>query len=342
MSMLNCAVIGAGFSGLALCYYLLDKGQKVTVFDGKGVGGGASGIASGLMHPYPGENANLSWKGEEAMQASKELFTIVDRETKGVSFIKRGVLRLALTEKQKVTFLKRSQTFYDVEWLGDVYTLTNRLQEGVSPGILIRSGVTVHPQLYLKGLWEVCRRKGARLVKKNVVLDKLKSFDQVAIAAGKGVCELKECSQLRLKMNKGQILQCEKPSYIHLTRSVIGKGYIALSHMKNICYLGSTYERGFETETPCLKTAKELILTHLKKHFPLCSEFKILKCLAAIRVSHQKSYHPIADQIDSKTWVLTAMGSRGLLYHSYLGKKLACAMVNRDAKQLPEEVRIER
>ena len=75
--MLNCAVIGAGFSGLALCYYLLDKGQKVTVFDGKGVGGEASGIASGLMHPYPGHEARLSWKGQEAMESSKELFKIV-------------------------------------------------------------------------------------------------------------------------------------------------------------------------------------------------------------------------------------------------------------------------
>ena len=341
--MLNCAVIGAGFSGLALCYYLLEKGQKVTIFDGKGVGGEASGIASGLMHPYPGKEAKLSWKGKEAIEASKELFEIVAKKTKSLNMLRKGVIRLALTEKQKATFLQRSLTCDDVEWIEDVYSQIGIPQEICFPGIFIRSGVTVCPTFYLKGLWEVCRAKGGRFIKKNVTLKDLKSFDQVAIAAGRGVCAFKECrAEHLIKLNKGQILKCQKPSYLKLNRSVIGKGYIALSQLNDICYLGSTYERGFLKETPCLKTAKGLILSQLSKHFSLCSEFKILKCLSAVRVSHLKSYHPIADQIDAKTWVLTAMGSRGLLYHSYLGKKLACAMVQGDAKQLPKEVRIVR
>ena len=105
--MLNCAIIGAGFSGLALCYYLLEKGQKVTVFDGKGIGGEASGIASGLVHPYPGKEARLSWKGQEAMQASKDLFAIVGQSTKSFNMLKKGVIRLAITEEQKETFFQR-------------------------------------------------------------------------------------------------------------------------------------------------------------------------------------------------------------------------------------------
>ena len=39
------AVIGAGLSGLSLACQLIDSGQcAVTLFDCKGIGGGASGI----------------------------------------------------------------------------------------------------------------------------------------------------------------------------------------------------------------------------------------------------------------------------------------------------------
>ena len=340
--MLNCAVIGAGFSGLALCYYLLDKGQKVTVFDGKGVGGEASGIASGLMHPYPGHEARLSWKGQEAMESSKELFKIVAQSSNTLNMLRKGVIRLALTERQKAIFFERSLAYDDVEWIEDVYSQLGMHQQNPFSGILIHSGVTVHPTLYLKALWEVCRKKGAKFFQKNVVLKDLESFDQVAIAAGKGVSSFKGSTEVGLKLNKGQILKCEKPSSLKSTHSLIGNGYIAISHLENRCYLGSTYERGFLDDAPCLKRAKELILPRLEQYFSFSKEIKILSCVSAVRVSHFKNYHPIADQIDAKTWVLSGMGSRGLLYHSYLGKKLACAMVERNTKQLPKEVRIVR
>lgn len=51
---MNIAIIGAGFSGLALAYFLLQSSAHVTLFDAVGIGGGASGIATGLLHPYPG------------------------------------------------------------------------------------------------------------------------------------------------------------------------------------------------------------------------------------------------------------------------------------------------
>lgn len=42
------AIIGAGFSGLAAAWYFLQQPHlEVTVFDKKGIGGGASGVAAG-------------------------------------------------------------------------------------------------------------------------------------------------------------------------------------------------------------------------------------------------------------------------------------------------------
>ena len=47
---------------------------------------------------------------------------------------------------------------------------------------------------------------------------------------------------------------------------------------------------------------------------------------AGIRVTNPAHYFPILEQIDPKTWVVTALGSRGLLYHAYLGKKLSLSI----------------
>ncbi|KAF3779659.1 hypothetical protein EJ110_NYTH40903 [Nymphaea thermarum] len=51
------AVLGAGFAGLSVAWHLLklsarDTGLHVDIYDEVGIGGGASGVAGGLVHPY--------------------------------------------------------------------------------------------------------------------------------------------------------------------------------------------------------------------------------------------------------------------------------------------------
>jgi glycine/D-amino acid oxidase-like deaminating enzyme len=49
---------------------------------------------------------------------------------------------------------------------------------------------------------------------------------------------------------------------------------------------------------------------------------EVVDCRAGVRVTNPAHYFPIIEQVDPKTWAVTALGSRGLLYHAYLGKKL--------------------
>jgi glycine/D-amino acid oxidase-like deaminating enzyme len=46
-------------------------------------------------------------------------------------------------------------------------------------------------------------------------------------------------------------------------------------------------------------------------------------CRATLRVMRAGHYFPIAERVTDNVWALTALGSRGLLYHAYLGKLLA-------------------
>lgn len=53
----NFAVVGGGFAGCAVAWHLLAAARArapiaVTLFDGAGLGGGASGAAAGLLHPF--------------------------------------------------------------------------------------------------------------------------------------------------------------------------------------------------------------------------------------------------------------------------------------------------
>ena len=334
------AIIGAGFSGLSLCYHLLQRRTQVTRFDPKGVGGGASGIASGLLHPYPGESARLSWKGKEAMLEAERLIQRAS-ETLGQDVArKEGILRLALSDKQKNAFLQRAKSDDAVEWWD-----ADRCHERVHgahycPGIFIRSGQTVHPKLYLQGLWEVCEKLGAQLEKKEVEVDALEGFDEVVIAAGSGIRKMKECDHLNVKFNKGQLLACKKPSYFNPGFSLIGKGYLAMSEEDDRCYIGSTYEHEYHTEQPCIGHATEKIFSQIGQFLPSYGAFEVAECLSGMRVANRKSYHPIVGKLREGVWVLTAMGSRGLLYHGLMGKILAAAMVGNDPSLIPEEVRL--
>lgn len=335
--MLKVAIIGAGFSGLGLCYHLLQQGCEVTLFDPKDIGTGVSGMASGLLHPYPGESARLSWQGKVALKEAIDLIDLASCALGKRVARADGILRFALNGKQEKAFKERAEVEEDVRWL-EAEACQFRVG-GVNhcPGIFISSGWTVHATLYLKGLWKVCQQLGAHFEKRAVTVFDLDGFDQVVIAAGDGVRHFKECEELNFRYNKGQLLVCKKPSDFNPSFSLIGKGYVALSERNDECYVGSTYEHHFLDGSACMEVAKKEIFSRVRQFLPTCVLFGVKKCLAGIRVSCRKTYIPCARKLRDGLWVLTGMGSRGLLYHGLMGRYLASALFSEDERLIPEE-----
>lgn len=284
--MKRIAIIGAGFAGLAAAYYLSEKFQ-VVLFDQKGIGGGASGISSGLLHPYPGEKGRRSWHAEEALQATRQLLKVAEKELGQPVAQYNGILKVGLCDAGD-----------DVECLSD-------------GTFLIKSGITVFPELYLEGLWRACQKRGAQLqLQKIDSLEQLSGFDLTLLAVGAGIRHFPECRHLKINYVKGQVLACALEKT--LERSISSKRYVALTPSEKICHWGATYEREFTDERPCKETAIAL----------LKPETEVLDCRAGIRVTNPAHYFPLLEQLDATTWVVTALGSRGLLYHAWLGKKL--------------------
>lgn len=281
------AVLGAGFAGLAVCYYALQEGHEVTVYDPNGIGGGASGLAAGLLHAYVGEKALKSRFADDAIPLSQELLERAAAALGKPVCVGGGIERYALSDEQKQEFGEK--------WL-------------------IEPGITVFGKSYLEGLAKACI--GAQFI--NEKLPIFAGYDRYVIALGSAIADL-PCD-LPLYFVKGQILICKRPPW--LTRSIIAKGYIALHEDPSLCFVGSTYERQFTSAEPNLEEAKQLILPKLFRFLPFKEELDVIECKSAIRVMNRHDYTPLMRQIGPHTWVLTAMGSRGLLYHAYYAKQL--------------------
>lgn len=302
------AIIGAGFSGLALSWYFLEKGCQVDLYDEKGIGSGASGIASGLLHPYVGEQVRRSWKAEEAIDETKKLLKVAEGVSKTSIFEEVGITR-RVTVKQAQTFAKHAKDYQDVEILSDDL-------------VQITSGIIVHSGDYLAGLYAACKEKGARLILKKIdSTSDLEAYDAFVIAIGAGIFSFKELSSLVLSKVRGQTLLCKWP-FKPLKSALLGKGHIVPQREKEIVHLGATYERGIHDEIGCMETALKTLKPQASALYPGWEEIEALECKAGFRVVRPAYAVPWIYKIKENGFALTAMGSRGLLYHAYFAKML--------------------
>ncbi|MGR3973565.1 MAG: FAD-dependent oxidoreductase [Candidatus Rhabdochlamydia sp.] len=285
--MKTIAVVGAGFAGLAAAY-ALSSSYRVIILDHKGVGGGASGVSSGLLHPYPGEKGRLSWESQEAMRRAKALIDEAEQALGSPVAHRGGILREGLI----------TNPLSDVTLLGE-----NRF--------LIHSGWTVYSASYLKGLALLCERRGVIFETKEILsLRDLASFDGFVLAMGASIRHFPEFQHLNLGFVKGQLLTCRFP--FSLERTVSAKIYTAVTLSAYDHHVGSTYERDEINEEPCLEKACNL----LKPLYP------VTECRAGIRVTNRAHYFPILHRMSPMQYVITALGSRGLLYHALLAHRL--------------------
>lgn len=327
---MNIAIIGAGFCGVAVAWHLLNSTHlfphlKVTLFDAEGIGAGASGASAGLLHPYAGAHAKLNWRGKEGFEATCQLLSVASQALNApVTVEDQGILRLALTSAQQQDFQKSPALQNPhVEWLES--DQTQALVKGCAafPGLWIKNGLTIYPQLYLQGLWTACMRLGAQFEKRQInSLSELKEFSLCIIAAGAFVRSIDELKELPLKSVKGQVLELAWPDALpSLPCALNSHVYILMKPSKASCLVGATYEKEFANASFNLETARQEILPKTALMLPPLSIASIIGGNAGLRAV-TSNHLPMIKQINSKTWVLTGMGSKGLLYHALMAKEL--------------------
>ena len=110
-----------------------------------------------------------------------------------------------------------------------------------------------------------------------------------------------------------------------LALPVISDLYIIPNRQQPSCFVGATFERNFSNLHPESSVAEAYLRPRAAALVPALKEAKLLSCKAGIRAMTQ-THLPIVTQLNAKTWVLTGLGSKGLLYHAYLACQLAKRM----------------
>lgn len=318
------AVVGAGLSGLAIAWHLMKSGRcAVTLYDGDKGGAGASGIAAGLMHSYTGESAKRSFMATEGMAATRALLAVAQQKSRVPLACDGGILRFPQTQEAHERLLSHAHVYGDVEQRG--------------AGFWLKTGMTLFCRRYLESLWLALEEKGALFNPYQVTdLAELKGYDHVVLALGAGIMAFPEAAGLRLELLKGQMLICRVPEGLDLPPcSVVGKGYVARTEEARRYLLGSTYERGSKCGKADLEKAKQELLPKIAPFYPDALAFEIEECRAAFRVMRIGHYYPLLARLNGSTWVCTALGSRGLLYHALLGEILSRALLEGEA--IPKE-----
>lgn len=325
---MNIAIIGAGFSGLAAAWYLMNSSlsqAKVHVFDPIEIGKGTSGIAAGLLHPFAGAHAKLNWRGFEGVLATKELIKVATQALQHpVTAPEEGILRLAISDDQIHDFQLCASRFpEDVQWLSPAACQQKAPGCANAPGIWIKKGLTIYSPLYLKGLWKACEKLGARFEQKTIhSLKELDHFDLIIVAAGAETLQLPELASIPLKAVKGQVLEFSWPrNRAPLSCPLNSHVYLLMTESRTSCLVGATYEKGHRSATIDLETAQRELLPRAIELFPPLKEASIMNCYAGMRVATPQ-HRPLLQRLAANQWVLTGMGSKGLLYHALFAKEL--------------------
>ncbi|MBS0621457.1 MAG: FAD-dependent oxidoreductase [Verrucomicrobia bacterium] len=291
------AVVGAGFAGIATCFEALKAGLSVTLFD---QGGGASRISPGFLHPFVGKQAIPDW---ENYHASYHLLEVAGQAKCC------GLFRLFNHPIEREGAI----------WWGREEIEAHLPTCTAQGGLYIPDGLRIDAKRYLDTLLKICIDKGMKIENTQVEgAHLLSQFDWVFLCTGAGAAAFKH---LKITPIKGQILRLAWPQAIPPPQiPIIGAKYLVMEG--DTCLVGATYEREFADPEPDIAVAKALILPYIEALYPALKGAEVLQCLAGVRASAPGHYPPIICELEPRLWVLTGLGSRGLLLHARCAQEL--------------------
>ena len=288
--MKRVAIVGAGMCGLATAYFL--KGCAVTLFDKSGVGGGASGICGGLIHPF--RALEKIARMEAAFEEAKELLG---------PYLQGPLIRMKKNAEEDLE--SAASRYADVTFLKDVASYTDGRVQG--PGLLFEAGGVVDTPAYLQDLF--VRAECTLETREVESLEELNDFDVIVIAAG---ADSGYFTDLPLETVYGRALIYDIPPLPH---GLLGAVYCA-SLGEGRLTIGATFEHQFnERHLDALRDSALLMLPELKS----APEPEVV---VGARMRGPGRL-PFAKRLGLRLWAVGGVGARGLLFHASLGAQIA-------------------
>ncbi|XP_043699603.1 uncharacterized protein LOC122650288 isoform X2 [Telopea speciosissima] len=390
---LRYAVLGAGFAGLSVAWHLLELASNdlslcIDIYDEVGIGGGASGVAGGLVHPYS-PKAKLLWKGAECWKECLKLLNISEasvssRESKNLAqencvdellVWRRGILRPATTLRNVDILTENCLGECRIESI-DKEAASNLIPNICMPynsAIYMPEAININPQPYLKALFFASENLAEELTAsgyggKEIYLHKMSvnrllelggEYNAVIICLGAKADMLPELSgKLPLRTCRGVIAHLQLPQdirneYGEHSPSILSDAWIAARGRHNLV-IGSTWKWRSRNYSPSVSAEeasmalKELI-PKVSAVYPHIQNWTFTEARAGVRAMPPKTplgSLPLLGCVDDfvdgnyrcKYWLFGGLGSRGLLYHAWLGKILSQAVLSCNESLIPSEL----
>ncbi|KAL7600569.1 hypothetical protein Lser_V15G23846 [Lactuca serriola] len=394
---LRYAVLGAGFAGLSVAWHLLEHSPielhiSIDVLDEVGIGGGASGVSGGLLHPYSPKVKPL-WRAAECWEESLKLLRIAETaiQTKESSFNngeiahssyefiarRRGILRPAVSLKNMSIMNENAQNSLAS---CRIQSINEDAAQILMPNICVPSNlafhmqgaINIHPQPYLEALYVACEalardmssvgpgEKDINFHKKSIdnLLQLEGEYDAVIVCLGARSTFLPELSgRLPLRTCRGVTAHFHLPENIgeeipEHSPSILSDAWLAIQNPRNL-HVGSTWDwkscnYSQKVSMEEASRALEELLPKASAVYPSLRKWVFYGASAGLRAMPPLTGNgslPLLGRIDdfitqnhsSKFWLFSGLGSRGLLYHAWLGKLMAQAVISCDEGVIPQE-----
>ncbi|XP_038879763.1 uncharacterized protein LOC120071512 [Benincasa hispida] len=393
------AVLGAGFAGLSVTWHLLklcpkDVPLHIDIYDGVGIGGGASGVAGGLLHPYS-PKVKLLWEGAECWAECLKLLSVAESavhpkeldserdECQNMNefiVLRRGILRPAISLKNLMVLKENAQNSLDscmIETIDEdaARNLVPKLNVPLNTAFYMPQAVNINSQRYLEALFIACENltretstsgfshKELYLKKKSInELRELEgTYDAVIVCLGAKMVMLPELTgKLPLRTCRGVVAHFQlqndissSNAYPELGPSILSDAWLAIQGPRSLC-MGSTWEWKSTNSSPEVseeESSRALaeLLPKVSAIYPSIKEWSFIKARAGLRAMPPLTPHgslPLMGCIDEivrhnsscKYWLFGGLGSRGLLYHGWLGKLTAQAVLSCNEELIPSEL----
>ncbi|XVE71089.1 hypothetical protein DITRI_Ditri10aG0122400 [Diplodiscus trichospermus] len=395
---LRYAVLGAGFAGLSVAWHLLKESPKdlhlhIDLYDEVGIGGGASGVSGGLLHPYS-PKVKLLWRGAECWNESLKLLSIAEEAVSSEKLVsesgefgqefgdfivrRRGILRPATTMKTLDLLIDNAQNCLagcKIEIIDKdaAVKLIPHLHVPFNLAFYMPEAVNVNSQYYLKALFLACQnlvkelsasghgKKKLCVQKKSVCeLRELEGeYDAVIVCLGAKADLLPELAgRLPLRTCRGVVLHWQLPDnigedYADHGPSILSDAWLAIQGNRSL-YMGSTWEWKSRNSSSNVSTdeafnAIQELLPKASAIYPGITGWNFAGARAGLRAMPPLAPHGslpllgcvnnlLGDNVKCKYWLLGGLGSRGLLYHGWLGKLTAKAVLSCNEQIIPSEL----
>ncbi len=380
-SSTDCIVIGGGYLGASLCYWLARAGANVVLLERNFSAYGATGrnggfVSIGTTEAYPDAMKRLGHQtAKEVLQVTLEsrdlLRQVLTDEEINCDYRECGHLTLALNETQQHALARHSAALHPEGVTTHVLErkeVQERIATPLGPdivgGLFTPEVALVHPVRLVRGLLKSAQQYGARIVKANV-LSLASESTSVSISTTQGVIHSRQAiiatnawignllPQLEHTVVpvRGQVLAYAPLAPVFSTGlgvNMTGHGEYWQQALDGTIILGGGRaaaphaDVGIRESTPT-QEVQQIIEQVFPCLFPALSGLQVMQRWAGL-MGFTPDYLPVADSVPEMAgvWVVGGFSGHGMPFGMRLGNLLAESMMQGTSAQALRPFRLNR